>query len=383
MEKKKQERPNTYMKQSNLLIFNWRDPRHPLAGGAEQMVFEHAKIWEKQGYSITWFASAFRKGKSEEDIEGIKVIRRGSHYTVFFWAFIFFLRGKFKDINIVVDCFHFLPYFSILYMRRAKKIAIIHEVAGNLWFDNLTFPLAIVGYYLEPHIIRLYKKVTFITGGDSVKKDLVSLGLSSSKINVINHGIRKSGITKFKKEKQPVLIFLGRISKDKGIEDALMTLSLLTRDYKNIMLWIVGKSESKDYEKRVKSLTKEFEVHKNCKWFGYVDEKEKYLLLSKAWILIHPSRKEGWGLNVIEANSVGTPAVGYRVSGLLDSIVDQKTGILVDCESLSMADGVESLLEDKKKLEEMRKQALEWSRKFNWENAGKKSLELISKITKT
>ena len=368
------------MKNLSILIFNWRDPKHPLAGGAEQMVLEHAKYWKSKGANITWFASGFPKGKKFELLDGITYIREGSHFTVALMAFIYFMKGKFGKIDLVVDCFHFFPYFTPLYMRNVKKISIIHEVAGNLWFDNLLFPLAVIGYFIEPYIMRLYSNVNFITGGDSTKKDHLSLGFRGKNINVINHGIRKSTIKKVLKDKNPVLIFLGRISKDKGIEDALMTLGLLARDYKDIMLWIVGKSESHDYEKKVKSLMKQFEVSKNCKWFGYVSEKEKYSLLAKSWILIHPSKKEGWGLNVIEANSVNTPVVGYKVPGLFDSIVDGKTGILVDCEALSMADGVESLLRNKKLYLKMSNEAKLWSERFTWDKAGEKSYALITKI---
>lgn len=369
------------MKNFSVLILNWRDPKHPLAGGAEQMVYEHAKYWKNKGAKITWFTSAFPKCKHVETIDGITIIRKGSHYTVSFWALVYYLRGKFKNIDIVIDCFHFFPYFTPLYMRSIKKVAIIHEIAGNLWFDNLLFPLSFIGYFVEPHIIRLYKKIDFITGGDSAKRDLVKIGLSGRNIHVINHGIRKSIIRKIVKEKNPVLIFLGRISKDKGIEDALMTLGLLIRDYRDITLWIVGKSESRGYEKRVKALMKQFEVAKNCKWFGYVSESEKYKLLARSWILIHPSKKEGWGLNVIEANSVYTPAVGYKVPGLYDSIVDGKTGVLVDCDALSMADGVEGLIINRKFYLKMSEEAKKWSTHFTWEIAGKKSWEMLIKKT--
>ncbi|MDO8269300.1 MAG: glycosyltransferase family 4 protein [Candidatus Levybacteria bacterium] len=364
----------------NILILNWRDPKHPLAGGAEQMVYEHARYWKKQGEDVTWFASSFKKAKSEDNIDGIRIIRKGSHYTVFIWAFLFYLRGQFKEVTLVVDCFHFIPYFSRFYFKNTAKIAILQEVAGNLWYENLPILLAVIGKIAEPYILRSYRKIPFITGSDSAKKDLLQLGFNGRNVYVVNHGINRVKVKVIKKENNPVLIFLGRISKDKGIEDALMTLGLLTRDYADIKLWIVGKPESAEYQMKVKKLMKQFEVSKNCQWFGYVSEKEKFELLSRAWIMIHPSRKEGWGLNVIEANSVRTPVVGYAVSGLTDSIVDNKTGLLVDPDALSMADGVETLLKNKKLYKQFSDASEEWSKKFTWENSARKSYALISKI---
>ena len=53
-------------------------------------------------------------------------------------------------------------------------------------------------------------------------------------------------------------------------------------------------------------------------------------LLARSWVHVLPSRKEGWGLAVIEAAQHGVPTVGYRSSrGLTDSIIDGVTGVLV------------------------------------------------------
>ena len=94
----------------NILILNWRDPKHPLAGGAEISLLEHAKYWKKKGATITWFASTFPGAKKKEQFDGISIVRKGSHYTVGFWAFYFYLTKKIKGFDIVIDCFHFLPF---------------------------------------------------------------------------------------------------------------------------------------------------------------------------------------------------------------------------------------------------------------------------------
>ena len=62
---------------------------------------------------------------------------------------------------------------------------------------------------------------------------------------------------------------------------------------------------------------------------GQVSEERKHELLSRAWLHVMPSRKEGWGLAVIEAAQHGVPTIGYRSSrGLTDSIIDGVTGVL-------------------------------------------------------
>ena len=125
-----------------ILILNWRDIRHPLSGGAEISLHEQAKYWRDQGNKIIWFASSFNGAKNEEVIDGIKVLRKGSHFTVHIWAFLFYHWKKFDRFDIVIDSFHFLPFFTPLYISSSKIIGLINEVAGKVWFANLWYPLA-------------------------------------------------------------------------------------------------------------------------------------------------------------------------------------------------------------------------------------------------
>lgn len=375
---------NQQPKTLRVLVLNWRDPKHPLAGGAEISLAYHVKYWQQMGYHVTWFSSSYKNAKKEEVYDGIKIIRAGSHYTVSLNFFKQWMSGKFRDTDIIIDCFHFLPFLTPLYIKEKLIIGLINEVAGNVWFDNLFFPLAFIGFKIEPYVIRLYSKNNFITGSKSAAEDLVGVGIYKKKITVINHGFTPLNVTKsFKREENKTILFLGRLAKDKGIEDALLMLELLIRDDKNIKLWVVGKFESKNYEKRLKRLINEFKVKKNCTFFGYVDEATKAELLQRAWIMAHPSAREGWGLNVIEANSVGTPVVGYDVQGLRDSIINGKTGILVDPDAISLADGVEKLLEDKKMLQRLSTRARKWSKTFSWEKSGKQSYEFITMCFET
>jgi glycosyltransferase involved in cell wall biosynthesis len=65
---------------------------------------------------------------------------------------------------------------------------------------------------------------------------------------------------------------------------------------------------------------------------GRVSEEEKHRLLCAAWLLLHPAMIEGWGLVVAEAAIRGTPAIGFDVPGLRDSVVDGQTGRLAGSE---------------------------------------------------
>lgn len=362
-----------------ILVLNWRDIKHPLAGGAEISTHEHAKRWVKEGHKVTQFSSSFKGSKKSEIIDGVWIIRRGNHYTVHFFAFIYYMQNLRNKIDLIIDEFHFIPFFTPLYAR-TKILAFIHEIAGEIWFKNVSFPINLIGYLLEPLFFILYKNVSFITASESTKKDLSNLGIKDQNIHLIHNGVNLLPSVS-KKEIDPTLIYLGKLAKDKGIEDAIHAFYKIQRNFDNITLWIVGKEEKEGYKNYLKNILKKLYIDKRVKLWGHVSDKKKFDLLKRAWILVHPSIKEGWGLNVIEAASCGTPAVAYNVSGLRDSIINGKTGILVDDKTPEeLADKTISLLNNLSQYNILSKFALKWSKNFSWEKSSNQSLNLIQRL---
>ncbi len=369
----------------NIVILNWRDPKHPLAGGAEISLLEHAKFWAKNGANVKWFASKFNNALNNEEINGIKIIRKGTHYTVHLWAYAYYIQKKFGHVDLIIDSFHFLPFFSFLYEKTDKIIALINEPAKNAWFKNAFFPLSLLGYLVEPLFFIPYKKVPFITSSESIAEELIKYNIDKKRINIINHGSEAGGRDRgreYKKEKNPILIYLAQISPDKGIEDAIKALSSVLQINSTAKLWVVGKAINEKYLAKIKNIIVNKKLEKNVSLFGFVSETYKNKLLAKAWILVHPSIREGWGLNVIEANAVGTPAVGYNVVGLKDSIKNNQTGLLVEKNSKALADGINKLITDKKLYQNMSNEGKKWAKNFNWEKSTQKSWDLITNALK-
>lgn len=359
-----------------ILILNWRDLKHPLAGGAEISTHEHAKRWIKAGHSVIQFSSSVVNRKSEEIVDGIQIVRRGNHYTVHLQAFFYYLKYLRGKVDLVIDEFHFIPFFTPLYIKE-RKLAFIHETAEEVWFKNQPFPINILGFLLEPLFFKLYRKVPFITVSDSTKRDLIRFGINEDNIYVIYNGI-KTVNSKSPKEKIPTIIYLGRLAKDKGTEDAILAFYKAQKTLKKLKLWIVGREEREGYLKKLKSMVNKLHLNKKVMFWGFVCEKTKFDLLKRAWVHIHPSIKEGWGLTVIEAGSCETPTIAYNVSGLRDSILDNKTGLLSNKNPDDLVDKILKVFQDPILYNKLKKNALIWSKKFNWEDSTKKSLDLIN-----
>ena len=100
-----------------ILILNWRDIRHPAAGGAERVTYEMARRWGEWGHHVTWFAASFPGAAGRETIDGIDVWRAGSQATVHWQAFRHYRRHFEGRFDVIVDEVNTLPFFTPLYAR--------------------------------------------------------------------------------------------------------------------------------------------------------------------------------------------------------------------------------------------------------------------------
>lgn len=371
----------------NILIFSWRGPGHPHAGGAEYATHEHCKGWVKAGHKVTLFTASFKVGKTNENINGIQIIRQGGQIlSVQLRAILWYIFGTHPKFDIVIDEVHGLPFFTPLFVR-VPKLTFIHEVAKEVWRLNpwpRPFNLlpAVLGTFFEPLIFKnLYKNIQFMTVSESTKEDLIEWEIPRDNITVIHNGFNNPNYPLKKKEAKKTIIYLGALSKDKGIEDALDAFGYLFKMNQDMQFWVVGKGE-KHYLECLRRKVSLLGISKVTKFFGFVIEREKYDLLSKAHILINPSIREGWGFVVIEAASVSTPTVAYKVAGLKDSVVDGKTGLLCEVNPERLSEKIQYLLGNNKLYDFLCKNCLSWSKKFSWSDSVRQSLKLLQKVCK-
>jgi glycosyltransferase involved in cell wall biosynthesis len=80
--------------------------------------------------------------------------------------------------------------------------------------------------------------------------------------------------------------------------------------------------------------------------------------------------REGYGIVVIEANACGTPAIGWKVAGLKDSIVDGYTGLLVPFDDVrKLGETISQFLRDSHVQTRMTSSAVQWARTHSWNRA--------------
>jgi glycosyltransferase involved in cell wall biosynthesis len=339
-----------------VLILNRRDIANPAGGGAEIYTHEIAKgLVNKYNCEVTVFSSSFIGCSMNEAIDGVQYVRRGNEATVHLHGFWYALlnRNRFDRIIDEFNGIGFLTFFL------PNSILLIHQLYREFWFKELKVA-GILPYLMEPLLLRRYRKKRTITVSDSTKKDLEDMGFRNIRIvmNAIEHF---SGGGSCAKEGPPALIFLGRLRGTKRPEYAIEIFRKAKEKIPELRLWMVGRGPD---EERLKEQAR---GHEGITFWGWADEELKRALLKKACLIVVPSVREGFGINVIEAAAAGTPAIGFDVPGLRDSVGQGETGYLVRSVD-EAAERVAELLSDGERYAAMSKKCLEYAKEFRWEN---------------
>ena len=120
-------------------------------------------------------------------------------------------------------------------------------------------------------------------------------------------------------------------------------------------------------EPLLRGLVKEFQLENQVTFTGVLAEPEKDAELRRAHFLLHTSLREGWGLNVIEANAMGTTTVVYPVAGLVESTLHDITGIVTTAETpAAIAEALVGTLPQPEKYQTYRVNAWERAKTFHW-----------------
>jgi len=305
------------------LMLNWRDPANPLAGGAERVTMGYLEALADRGHEVFWFTHVFPGCLQEEKLGRVHVIRQGGFLTSIVAARRWCLRQP--RFDLVIDQHHGVPWYAP-WWSRTRSISYIHEVLGTIWNSFYPEPLATLGRWQERWTHWLYRHHPFWTASTCTRDQLIRHGAQD--VTLIPYGVHtqalpelptKDGFNTLK------LVVASRLAPNKRIDHAVRAVKLIADRNVDVQLEIIGHGEER---KHLESLCRALGVHSRVRFLGWIEESEKEERLQQAHFLLHTSQREGWGLNVIEANAMGTPCAVYPVDGLIESTLRGETGIV-------------------------------------------------------
>lgn len=325
----------------------WRDLDHPQGGGSELYVQRVGAEFARRGMRVTLLTAAFPGCDDETVVDGVRIVRRGGRLSVYPRALAMLLgarlgvgplRGFAPDI--VVDTQNGVPFFASLMTRRT--VVLVHHCHREQW--PVAGPaLSRLGWWIESKLSPwVHRRRRYVTVSRPSRAELVELGVGGERISVVRAGIDPAPAVGVAPAGQRIVV-LSRLVPHKQIEHALDVLAALRDEVEDLSMDVVGGGW---WDEQLKAYAGELGVHDRVVFHGHVSQLRKHELLAGARVHLMPSRKEGWGIAVVEAAQHGVPTVGYRASaGLTDSIDDGETGLLVDSREELIA-ATRKLLED-------------------------------------
>ena len=212
-------------------------------------------------------------------------------------------------------------FFISAAKRRGKKI-IIHQHGGDFknFFEN---QISLRGRKYLKKIFGMADVLLVLT--ESWKEYFSNL-TDSGKINVLYNAIVTRGqVADNYKGSHDLhkILFLGRICKDKGMDELFEAIDQIHKDFPDVVLYLGGIFEDNSYIEKVEDRST------YVKHLGWVKGDEKNKILSECGIFVLPSYYEGFPVSVIEAMFSGLVVVGSSVGGIPEIIDDGENGILI------------------------------------------------------
>ncbi|MCL5127862.1 glycosyltransferase family 4 protein [Algibacter sp. L4_22] len=181
--------------------------------------------------------------------------------------------------------------------------------------------------------------------GQGIKNDLINYKITSKPLKIIANGnvngininhynsnnFDENFISNLKKEfsiseKDYVFVFIGRLVKDKGINELISAFNELNSNLENTKLLLVG-----DYEHDLDPLKKKtlniIKTNKNIISTGWVEDVRPYFKISN--LLVFPSYREGFPNVVMQAGAMGLASIVTDINGANEIIIPNKNGIII------------------------------------------------------
>ncbi|MEM2292952.1 MAG: glycosyltransferase family 4 protein [Nitrososphaerota archaeon] len=232
------------------------------------------------------------------------------------------IPGKFRGILKKYDILHFhggdltLPLFS--YGVRKPKIFHLHGLS--------------LEFYKKYFISRLILKnaaQTYICLTKTMKEQLTSLGIPEKRVEILPNGVDTSQFHPTKEKDENMILFVGRVCREKGIDILLTALNYLEIP---VNLTIIGPEDwnPNHFQTTLELIRKENEKGKHkIAYLGPKSREEIIPYYQKASLLVLSSRREGFPMVILEALACETPVIATNVDGIAEIILNNKCGVLV------------------------------------------------------
>jgi glycosyltransferase involved in cell wall biosynthesis len=273
------------------------------------------------------------------------------------------LKLRFNNAKLFVSHAMFSPgLFEGVFNQISEKVPSLRDI-GFFINEKLAYPL-----------IKRYANVVSETN-EIDRMRCIGDGFPPSSVITIPGGVDfdLSNSVPEEKNKQFDSVFVGRLHPQKGVLELVDIWRLVSLEKENAKLAIIGNGP---LEQDVKRKILECRLGENCELFGFKDGIEKIKILKRSKTVVHPAMYDSGGMAPCEAMICGLPGVSFDLPAL--RVYYPKGMLKTPCFDLeAFAGNILKLLNNPILYDCTRKDAIDWARKWNWNETASKVLETI------
>lgn len=191
----------------------------------------------------------------------------------------------------------------------------------------------------------------FVCASSFIRERLLTMGFPEARTHTLYIGVDCRSIRpRHPSEEAPVILHVARLAAVKGTQYLLRAFATVAPRYDGIQLVIIGDGPLR---RSLRSLAASLGVQDRVRFLGALSHADVLAWMRKAAMLVLPGirtttgRVEGLGLVLLEAAATGVPAVGSRLGGIPEGVIDGRTGYLVpERDPAALAVRIGELLDD-------------------------------------
>lgn len=377
-------------------------------------VFDLSKRLTKK-YNLVVLAPHHYKAKKSEVMNGLRIYR-----------FPYFLPEKHQKLcynggilpnikksflaKIQVPFFLLSEYFFIKKIMGKEKIDLIH---AHWIFPNGFLAALLKKRYGVPLIVTVHGSdifalrnifFRFLQGITLKNCDMCTVNSSATETEVLKRlpkfknkivkipmGVdldkfREKKIVLKKYKEEDIILFVGRLSKQKGVEYLINAMPELLKKIKKARLLIIGEGQTR---KELEKLTKRQKLERHVEFLGSLPQNKVIEFYNAAKVVVLPALSdktgtEGLGLVLLEAMATKTAVVGSNIGGIKDIIRDKETGLLSEQKNpRSLSKCIITLLKDKNLQNKVALNGQKFVKKnYSWDLISNKFSDIYKKTMK-
>lgn len=252
---------------------------------------------------------------------------------------ILFLKLKHRNIKWIQHIFHIIPRKRFfMHLLQLKSFFFIKHFANHIIVDN-----------------------------SLLRDELIAMGFDYDKITVNYPGIdtKKLDMIKPTSENKYDAVFMAQLRPQKGLDDLVKIWQKVNEKLPHARLAIIGKGEKK--------------IRENIEYLGYVEDDEAFPIIKSSSLFLFPSHEEGFGIAAVQAQALGLPIIAWNLA-VFNEIFPKGMICIEEGNIDRFAQEVVHLLTDSHYHRTLSREAVQNSKRFDWDKTADREIEIISKL---